>query len=221
MSKHTKQGIWGKMIQAFAQDATPEEMEMAVDEMTKACGDEEPAVPTPAPVEPPKEPGQDEGPNPLEERLAKVEAMLTQLVQAMQPKQEPDALDALEQELTGAPQAPATDEESATVEPEQVEEARAAADSAVLLGQIAALKPVVAQIKDPVQRKKTSDTLAGILRQGVNTTPTASGAYADLYQAARQNAQAVRKAADAAADESSLGKEIAAKYNPHYKKEAK
>lgn len=223
MSKHTKQGIWGKMIQAFAQDATPEEMEMAVDEMAKACGDEEPAATSvPVPTEPTKEPPvQDEGPNPLEERLAKVEAMLVQLVQAMQPKQEPDALDALEQELTAKEQAPATDEESATVEPEQVEEARAAADSAALLGQIAALKPVVAQIKDPIQRKKTSDTLAGILRQGVRTTPAASGAYADLYQAARQNAQTARKAADAAADESSLGKEIAAKYNPHYQKEAK
>ena len=221
MSKHTKQGIWGKMIQAFAQDATPEEMELAVDEMAKACGDEAPeTTPTPPPTEPPKEPVQDEGLNPLEERLAKVEAMFAQLVQAMQPKQEPDALDALEQELT-AKEPPATDEESATVEPEQVEEARAAADSAQLLGQIAALKPFVAQIKDPIQRKKTSDTLANILRQGVSSAPATTGTYANLYQAAIQNAQTAHKAADAAADESKLGKDIAAKYNPHYKKEDK
>lgn len=221
MSKHTKQGIWGKMIQAFAQDATPEEMELAVDEMAKACGDEAPeTTPTLPPTEPPKEPVQDEGLNPLEERLAKVEAMLAQLVQAMQPKQEPDALDALEQELT-AKEPPATDEESATVEPEQVEEARAAADSAQLLGQIAALKPFVAQIKDPIQRKKTSDTLANILRQGVSSAPATTGTYANLYQAAIQNAQTAHKAADAAADESKLGKDIAAKYNPHYKKEDK
>ena len=124
MSKHTKQGIWGKMIQAFAQDATPEEMELAVDEMAKACGDEAPeTTPTLPPTEPPKEPVQDEGLNPLEERLAKVEAMLAQLVQAMQPKQEPDALDALEQELT-AKEPPATDEESATVEPAQPQTVR-------------------------------------------------------------------------------------------------
>lgn len=222
MSKHTKQGIWGKMIQAFAQDATPEEMELAVDEMAKACGDEAPEA-TPAPQAPttvPKEAVQDEGADPLEERLAKVEAMLAQLVQAMQPKQEPDALDALEQELAGK-EPPAADEESATVEPEQVEEARAAADSAQLLGQIAALKPFVAQIKDPIQRKKTSDTLANILRQGVSSAPATTGTYANLYQAAIQNAQTAHKAADAAADESKLGKDIAAKYNPHYKKEDK
>lgn len=222
MSKHTKQGIWGKMIQAFAQDATPEEMEMAVDEMAKACGDEAPeTTPTLPPTEPPKEPPvQDEEPNPLEERLAKVEAMLAQLVQAMQPKQEPDALDALEQELA-AKEPPATDEESATVEPEQVEEARTAADSAALLGQIAALKPVVAQIKDPAQRKKTSDTLAAVLRQGVSATQATSGTYANMYQGAMQHAQMTRLATDAAADESKLGKDIAAKYNPHYKKEDK
>ena len=222
MSKHTKQGIWGKMIQAFAQDATPEEMEMAVDEMAKACGDEAPeTTPTLPPTEPPKEPPvQDEEPNPLEERLAKVEAMLAQLVQAMQPKQEPDALDALEQELA-TKEPPATDEESVTVEPEQVEEAQAAADSAALLGQIAALKPVVAQIKDPAQRKKTSDTLAAVLRQGVSATQATSGTYANMYQGAMQHAQMTRLATDAAADESKLGKDIAAKYNPHYKKEDK
>lgn len=222
MSKHTKQGIWGKMIQAFAQDATPEEMEMAVDEMAKACGDEAlETTPTLPPTEPPKEPPvQDEEPNPLEERLAKVEAMLAQLVQAMQPKQEPDALDALEQELA-TKEPPATDEESVTVEPEQVEEAQAAADSAALLGQIAALKPVVAQIKDPAQRKKTSDTLAAVLRQGVSATQATSGTYANMYQGAMQHAQMTRLATDAAADESKLGKDIAAKYNPHYKKEDK
>ena len=222
MSKHTKQGIWGKMIQAFAQDATPEEMEMAVDEMAKACGDEAPeTTPTLPPTEPPKEPPvQDEEPNPLEERLAKVEAMLAQLVQAMQPKQEPDALDALEQKLA-TKEPPATDEESVTVEPEQVEEAQAAADSAALLEQIAALKPVVAQIKDPAQRKKTSDTLAAVLRQGVSATQATSGTYANMYQGAMQHAQMTRLATDAAADESKLGKDIAAKYNPHYKKEDK
>lgn len=222
MSKHTKQGIWGKMIQAFAQDATPEEMELVVDEITKACGDEAPeAVPAPqAPTTAPQEAVQDEGANPLEERLANVETMLAQLVQAMQPKQEPDALDALEQELAGK-EPPATDEESATVEPEQIEAARLAADSAALLGQIAVLKPVIAQIKDPIQRKKTSDTLATILRQGVSNTPAAGGAYADMYQGAVQYAQTARKAADAVADDSKLGKDIATQYNPHYKKEGK
>lgn len=217
MSKHTKQGIWGKMIQAFAQDATPEEMELAVDEMTKACGDEAPEV-TPAPQAPitvTQEAVQDEGADPLEERLAKVEALLAQLVQAMQPKQEPDALDALEQALTQ--EAPAADEESVTVEPEQVTGGKTI-DSATVLEQISALKPIVAQIKDPAQRKRTADTLAAVLRWGVDTeaAPKANNAYSAIYQAAMQTAATARQATDAAADESKLGRDIATKYNPHY-----
>lgn len=214
--KQTKKSIWGKMVQAFAQDATPEEMEQAVDEMVKACGDEE-AVPTPAPSqEAPKAPVTDEGEgNPMDERLAKLEAAVGQILQALQPKKEPDALDALEAELQQKTE-PAADEGSVTVEPEEVNQPTA--DSAVLLNQINTLKPLVAQIKDPVQRKKTGDTLAAMLRQSKAAAPQAAGgSYAALCQTAMHNAAKGRQAADAILDDRELGRKIAKKYNPHYK----
>lgn len=223
MAKHTKQSVWGRMIQAFATtDASPEDMEVAVDEMAKACGSEEAAPAPQAPVHQPAPPAQDEV-DPMAARMDKLEAVVTQLVQAMQPQKEPDALDALESELKGsAAQAPIGDEESATIEAETMNENNKTVDSAALLGRIAALKPIVAQIQDPTQRKLTSDTLAAVLRQGIALpAPTASnGVYAAINQAVRGNVTAKKQVMDSAADDRAWGKEIAAKYNPHYKKEA-
>lgn len=218
MEKQTKNSVWGKIMQAFAKDATPEEMELAVDEMMKACGDEEPSTP-----EVKEQPAADEGatPNPLEARLDRLEVAVGKLVQALGPKEDPDALDALEAELHQQPAAENTDEESVTVEPEAVNKPEvAAADHAVLLQQIGTLKPIVAQIADPVQRKQTADTLAAILRSGTGRGVTGGNqGYLDVYQAAMAQVDKQRKTADAAADERALGREIAKKYNPHYKEE--
>ena len=220
MEKQSKKGIWNKIMQAFVQDATPEELALAVDEMVKACTDEEAA-----PAEPVKEaPVQDAGTeNPLEARLDRLEAMVGKLVQAMTPKEEPNALDKLEAELTGKTEgAESADEESVTVEPEAVNQENTTADHAAMLTQIGALKPIVAQIEDAAERRKTADTLAGILRQSAGiTNPAGNDAYLSLYQAGIKHVEQARKTVDAAQDERELGRKIAREYNPHYKKEEK
>lgn len=218
MGQQTKKSVLGRMFGGFAQDATPEELELALDAMTKACEDEEPEQ-TPA-TEPVKE-VQDEGEgNPLEERLDRLEAMVGKLVQAMQPQKEPDALDALEAELSQAPKEEGTDEESVTVEPEQVNKPEnTATDHAALLEQIGALKPIVAQISNPTQRRKTADTLAHVLRQGAGVVPGNNNEYLQVYQSAMKQAEQSRKTMDATLDERSFGREIARKYNPHYKED--
>ncbi len=220
METKSKKSILGRMFGAYAQDATPEELELAVDEIVKVCTDEETA-----PTEPVKEtPVQDEGEeNSLEARMDRLEAAVGKLVQALAPKEEPNALDALETELAGkVEEAESADEESVTVEPETVNQENQTVDHAALLAQIGALKPIVAQIKDPAERKRTADTLAGILRQSAGVgKPADNQGYLDLYQASMQHVEKARKTMDAAGDERELGRKIAREYNPHYKKEEK
>lgn len=216
MGEKSKKFFWGRMVKAFAQDATPEEMEMAVDEMTRACGDEEPA-----PADPVKENvvQDEEEESSLEARLDRLEAAVGELVKAVTPKEEPNALDQLETELNQKEcQTENTDEEAVTVEPEAVNRAEnVATDHAALLQQIGTLKPIVAQIKDPAERKRTADTLASILRQGKSAAaPDGNEGYLELYQAGLKQAG---KTADSAQDERELGRAIAKKYNPHYKEE--
>lgn len=220
METKSKKRILGRMFGAYAQDATPEELELAVDEIVKACTDEETA-----PTEPVKETSvQDEGEeNSLEARMDRLEAAVGKLVQALAPKEEPNALDTLEAELAEkVEEAESADEESVTVEPETVNQENQTVDHAALLAQIGALKPIVAQIKDPAERKRTADTLAGILRQSAGVgKPADNQGYLDLYQASMQHVEKARKTMDAAGDERELGRKIAREYNPHYKKEEK
>lgn len=205
----SKKSLWGKMVQSFAQDATPEEMEQVVDEMAKACGSD------PTPNNPPAQ-TQDE-PNPLEARIDKLEGLIMQLIQGQAKKQEPDALDALESELQG--DNPVTTDEGATVI-EEDEPAKTTVDSAVLLSQIAAMKPLVAQIKDPAERKNTSDTLAAILRQNMAMPVIDNPAtYGQIQKGVMDHIAAVRANDAKGGDLSDLGKQWAKQLNPHYKED--
>lgn len=216
MANQSKQSVWGRMMKAFAQDATPEEMEMAVDEMSRACGTDS----NPTPQEPPKsEPVGDEG-NPLEERIGKLEVMLSQVLQHIQPKQEPDALDSLETELSSKTTGD-EDGASSTIEAEEGESGEKAADTATILNQIATMKPIIAQIADPVERKKTSDTFASVLRQQMGLTNIAGDStYSAIQQVAKQSQ--AHQAKDSQPDnQHDLGKDWAQQFNPHYNKEGK
>lgn len=222
----TKKSFWGNLI-GLVKDNSPEDLETAVDEMLKSCADdgEELTEAAAAPVTPaeerPENPVEDNlpGETGLEARLAKVEAMLAKLLEAAQPK-EPDALDTLEAELKGTN--PAADEnpdenaaeviEAGDEDPEQ--EAEKTGDSLALLR---TLRPAVASIKDPTERKKAADTLAKLLRAqlGVPGTP-GTGAYAAIQTAAHRTADGSKQE-----DLTELGRKWAAASNPHYKKEGK
>jgi hypothetical protein len=237
MPSENRKTLWGRMI-GLVRDHAPEDLEMAVDEMTAACANDEGDLtdPAPAPVAPkeerPKNPVEDnasgdtpEG-NPLEARLDKLEQMLAQLLQAAAPKQEPDALDALEEELKGKVNdgeegeentpnnAETNDEEgSEVIEGKTAENENAAADSLALLKQ---MKPLVAGIKDPKQRKAASDTLAKLLRSqmGVSAQNQETGAYSILLNAKKQAHDSGKQFEDTR----DLGRQWAAMNNPHYKK---
>jgi hypothetical protein len=90
-------------------------------------------------------------------------------------------LDALEEEL-------AKEEESGVIEAEDelTEPADAPKATAAIVQMVRAMKPVVAQIKDPAQRKQTADTLAALARFAPKPAPRGEG-YAAIVAASKEH----------------------------------
>lgn len=97
----------------------------------------------------------------------------------------------------------ADNEESVTVDPEKMK------DSATLLR---TMKPVIAAIKNPKERKKAADALARMIK-GSRVT---SSDYGTLMNIKQKKATKDSKAIDADYD---FGMSIAKRFNPHYKEE--
>ena len=97
----------------------------------------------------------------------------------------------------------ADNEESVTVDPEKMK------DSATLLR---TMKPVIAAIKNPKERKKAADALARMIK-GSRVT---SSDYGTLMNIKQKKATKDSKANDSDYD---FGMSIDKRYNPHYKEE--
>jgi hypothetical protein len=228
----------GRILRALARDesTTPEDMEAAA----KLAGSSD-AEPRPQPAPAPSTPAPAAVPQPenkpaamdeaTEARFKKIEDALEAISSKLNPAQpaaEPkkDALDALEEELQNkAPAAaPAGDEDDVieppedinaqdaapeeNVEGECVPNAKEARDAAMAL--IKNLKPAVAAIPNEAQRKRAADSLAIFIKGSMQH----DAQYGELMQMRRRSAAQDSKPA---ADDYALGREIAKKYNPHYK----
>lgn len=231
----------GRILRALARDesTTPEDMEAAA----KLAGSSEaeprpqpapapaaPATPAPAAVPQPdnKPAAMDEA---TEARFKKIEDALEAISSKLNPAEpaaEPkkDALDALEEELQNkapaAEPAPAGDEDDVIEPPEDINaqdaapeediegecapDAEEARDAAMAL--IKNLKPAVAAIPNEAQRKRAADSLAILIKGSMQQ----DAQYGKLMQMRRRSA-----AQDSKPDDYALGREIAKKYNPHYK----
>lgn len=215
----------GRILRALARDesTTPEDMEAAA----KLAGNSDaeprpqpapapapaaPATPAPAAVPQPdnKPAAMDEATEArfkkIEDALEAISSKLNPAPPAAEPKK--DALDALEEELqnkapTAAP-APAGDEDDVIEPPEDIN--KEARDAAMAL--IKNLKPAVAAIPNEAQRKRAADSLAILIKGSMQQ----DAQYGELMQMRRRKA-----AQDSKPDDYALGREIAKKYNPHYK----
>ena len=221
--------ILQRMWAAFAKDADPEEALEAAKLVNGEGKDEDPAEP--------------EDPN--EARFKRIEDAIADLASKLEPPaedtvpeeieeesgeeaevdEEGDALDALEEELTGEEEtveadpeeinkseSAVSDEDSGLIEAEEsedvVEDGCAARDAA--LEAISALKPVVAAIPNKGQRRRAADALAQLIRGNVHDS-----GYAAIQKAATRRAADTKKEMD----DMALGRDIAKRYNPHYKGE--
>ena len=111
--------------------------------------------------------------------------------------------------LDEEPKVDDVDEQILDADPEG-EEGESTEDSLV-----SALKPVIAKIKDASDRKMVTDALKSSIRG--DATKGKNG-YSTIMDAMKKSAAKMTQDS-AKADYDNLGKEIAAKYNPHYKKE--
>lgn len=233
----------GRILRALARDesTTPEDMEAAAKlagnsdaeprpQPAPAAAPAAPATPAPAAVPQPdnKPAAMDEA---TEARFQKIEDALEAISSKLNPAQpaaEPkkDALDALEEELQNkapaAEPAPAGDEDDVIEPPEDINaqdaapeedvegecapDAKEARDAAMAL--IKNLKPAVAAIPNEAQRKRAADSLAILIKGSMQQ----DAQYGKLMQMRRRSA-----AQDSKPDDYALGREIAKKYNPHYK----
>ena len=166
----------------------------------------------------------------IEDALEAISSKLNPAPPAAEPKK--DALDALEEELqnkapAAAPApapAPAGDEDDVIEPPEEINaqdaepeedvegecvpNAKEARDAAMAL--IKNLKPAVAAIPNEAQRKRAADSLAILIKGSMQQ----DAQYGELMQMRRRNAA---KDSKPAVDDYALGREIAKRYNPHYK----
>lgn len=99
----------------------------------------------------------------------------------------------------------ADNEESVTVDPEKMK------DSATLLR---TMKPVIAAIKNPKERKKAADALARMIK----VSRVTSSDYGTLMNIKQKKATKDSKA-KAMDSDYDFGMSIAKRYNPHYKEE--
>lgn len=228
------------------ESTTPEDMEAAAKLAGSSDADPRPQpAPAPAPAAPaaPATPAPAAVPQPenkpaamdeatearfrkIEDALEAISSKLNPAPPAAEPKK--DALDALEEELQNkapaAAPAPAGDEDDVIEPPEDINaqdaapeedvegecapNAKEARDAAMAL--IKNLKPAVAAIPNEAQRKRAADSLAILIKGSMQH----DAQYGELMQMRRRAAAQDRKPA---ADDYDLGREIAKKYNPHYK----
>ena len=131
-----------------------------------------------------------------------------------------DVIDALEEELLEEDSDQMEEEESVTVDPEEMqededpiysgEEVLAKATDKAALDLLKQFKPIIASMTDKKARQKATDALIKQVRK-VQKDSKSMSIYSDMSNRT--------KAEDAKAeDKSSIGREIAAKHNPHYRK---
>lgn len=237
----------GRILRALARDesTTPEDMEAAAKLAGSADAEPRPQpAPAPAPAAPaaPATPAPAAVPQPdnkpaamdeatearfkkIEDALEAISSKLNPAPPAAEPKK--DALDALEEELQNkapaAAPAPAGDEDDVIEPPEDINaqdaapeedveggcapDAKEARDAAMAL--IKNLKPAVAAIPNEAQRKRAADSLAVLIKGSMQQ----DAQYGELMQMRRNAA----KDSKPAVDDYALGRQIAKRYNPHYK----
>lgn len=245
--KNDKNSIFAKMLKVFAVDAEPEEIADAIEAMKGSKEDEE-IKPTDNQVKPSQdvhsEPKEEDFFKAVVQTLEQMKNDIAEL-KAAKTADEEDPLAKLEKELLGDDEL--TDEEEVTVSAEEIDEDLSmsdedvedeevidedgpiaspatlpenpipGADKAALINHIKSMKPIIAQIKDAKERKRVSDAFAKSIRQQMGVKSTQPGGYGTILQTKKRAASTKLKDTKPT-DDSQLGKDIAEKYNPHYKK---
>jgi hypothetical protein len=189
-------------------------------------------APAAAPAAAPAEGGMEARMTAIEGMMKDLVSVVQELISAEKPAQaEANPLDGLEGELTQAAAGGDDPEEAVTVPAEEMHDDAgpvaekeslprnpiAGADAATIaLNTLRTMKPIIAAIPDPAERKKAADALTKTLRGSLAPAPSTTQSYAKMVAPAKpaKDSQPV--------DQTELGKQWAKEHNPHYmKKEGK
>lgn len=224
-------------LKHFAIDAEPEEIAEAVDALADEREEGESTEETP--VEKKESANDEEGNSEIEDlkqQVAKLTEMCTQMCnQMMQPKEKApeDAIDEMISELSKGEKSTGDEEESVTVPVKEMDEdisegvvvdpedrpenPIASADSAAMVRALKAMKPVIAAIKDPTERKKACDSLMVEFKKAKKTT-SKDNAYQKILNAQKLNSRSkAQKAADSQEKRYDDIQNTYAAMNPHNK----
>jgi hypothetical protein len=222
----------------FAADAEPDEIAETIDALAeeRQCEDED------APGKKENETTQtseDECSDPevaaLTEKVDKLTELVTQLVTKKaedEEKKPEDAIDEMISELSNGENSTGDEEESVTIPVEEMDEdipdgvvtdpedrpenPIPGADSAAMIRALKAMKPVIAKIKDPVQRKVACDSLIKEFKKAKKPTQKGNG-YSQILTAQRKNATSRQKASDSREKTCTNIEDNYKKMNSHYK----
>lgn len=230
MAKVTKNFLAAMGFKQFVQDADPEEIAQAAKAMNDSDEELEKKVPAAQ--------AEDEGGDALGmilEKLTGIEERLSALEESDQAVHaEMDGLEGLEAELEDdamgeeAVTIPAEEMDADVLEPgfqlEASEEPKnpiTAADKKKALDTLRTLKPVIAAISDPQERRRASDALASSLKGslGIPAKGRQTNGYGTMMNGIAKNVskQVTDAQIKAEQDERQAGKDIAKRFNPHYK----
>lgn len=208
-------------LKQFAMDADPDEIKEAVDAMAEEM--------TPPAAETSKDdaPAPDPAIQEIKAQLAQLTEIVSKMVQAEKQESAPEkSIDDVIAELEkGGTSDEENEEESHTIPAEQFDEegpvsdpedrprSALTGDNASMIAALKAIKPILAAIPDPVQRKAATDAAIA----SIKGTP-AKKTYAAMQKRKKPATDGATKTETK--DHSELGKEIAKKHNPHYKDRA-
>lgn len=226
-------------LKHFATDADPEKIMDAVDAMAEERSATDAQIGNDFPVPTTQESKTVDGdpaqaPSALEAKVDKLTELVTNLIQAQAAKEQSpeDAIDAAIAQMEGPENTQAhgegghSEEESHTIDPNMVVDEEGpvepaedrpknplTGDNAYKIAALRAIKPIMAAMSDPVDRKKVADAaIASVMGSPSKNT------YAQIQTANRKKVSDKQPGASRQSqDMSSLGLDIAKKYNQHYK----
>lgn len=222
-------------LKHYATDAEPEDLANVVDEIAneRNYNNEEDSVQQENPKS--QQEPKDNEPNPeiaaLTQKVDKLTDIVTQLVQQKNKAPE-DSIDEMIEQLSKGDNSTGDEEESVTLPVEEMDEnipdgvvqdpeerpknPIQNADNAAMIKALKAIKPVIANISDPTERKKACDSVLAEFKKA--NRQTKDNGYEKILKAQKANAQKQQKTADAKQKEvENIGEDLKRRFNPHYK----
>lgn len=222
-------------LQQLAQDAEPDEIADVVDGIAEENRAKNESKEVQEEKKPPVE--AKDGDGKIEELTQQV-AQLTQLVKqltAQKEKAPEESIDEMIEELSKNDKSTGDEEESVTIPVDEMDEEIPGgvvqeesekpknpipnADTAAMIKALKAIKPVIANISDPEEKKKACDSLKVEFNK-LNTTKKKAkdNNYEQIITAQNINAKKSVKTADQKQQEAKkIGEDLKKKFNPHYK----